>query len=289
MSNVSEDQPTPQRDSSGVDRAYSETLFDAPVSSSPPIEADLDPLPSPTRRAPTVDTGRLYRSAGAEGASARAALPALIEPPRVPASNTPASNTPASNTPASNTPALPRVTPTSALPSTESAAAGAALAADSSAAGKAKKSDQTAVGTTYGSTSARSRNRAPDSGLTFLGVAVIISGVTVILAIADIVGDRKLGAITGLGFIAACIYSALLVRQRDAIALLVVPPLAWLFMLLTVGQWTVKGTGSLGVREGLLIFEGLSFNAPWILIGTFSGVVIVVVRRVLARQGSSRQ
>ncbi len=279
MSSLSEDQPAPQRDSSGVDRAYNETLFDAPLSSSPPIEADLDPLPSPPRRAPTVDTGRLYRSAGAEGASALAALPALIEPARVPDPNTPASNTPA----------LPRVTPTSALPLTESAAAGAAPAADSSAVGEANNSDQTAVGTTYGSTSTRSRNAARDSGLTFLGVAVIIFGVTVILAIADVIGDRRLGAITGLGFIAACIYSALLVRQRDAIALLVVPPLAWLLMLLTVGQWTVKGTGSLGVREGLLIFEGLSFNAPWILIGTISGVVIVVVRRVLARQRSSRQ
>lgn len=266
---MSEDQPAPQRDSSGADRAYNEALFDAPLSSSPPIEADLDPLPSPTRRAPTVDTGRLYRSAGAEGASASAALPALIEPVR--------------------SPAPPRVTPTSAIPGTESAAAGAAMAADSLSDGHATNSDQTAAGTTYGSASARSRTRARDSGLTFLGVAVIIIGVTVILAIADVVGDRKLGAITGLGFIAACIYSALLVRQHDAIALLVVPPLAWLFMLLTVGQWTVKGTGSLGVREGLLLFEGLSFNAPWILLGTLSGVVIVVVRRVLARQGAARK
>ena len=247
MSSTSDDQPDPQRDSSGGDRAYSETLFAAPATSATPLEAELEPLPSPARRAPQVDTGRLYRSAGAEGATAAGAVPALSTEIRAPRP-------------------APTVTPTPRLPDAQDAGVGG----------------EAAVGATYGDPSGQPRPGGQTKGLTFLGVAVVVFGVTAVLAIADVIGDRKLGLVTGIGFAAACIYSALLVRTRDATAMLIVPPLAWLLMLLTVGQFTIKGSGSVFVREGLMVFEGLAFNAPAVLIGTLSGVAIVVVRRILA-------
>lgn len=255
MTSMSDDPPAPQRERSGADRAYNETISRAADPSAPPLDDELEPLPSPARRAPQVDTGRLYRSAGAEGTTAAAAVPALSTETRTPRPAPRPAPSPA-----------PSPSPTPRLPDPEDIA----------------PSDESPVGTTYGDASAHPRRGGQRKGLTFLGVAVVIFGVTAILAVADVIGDRKLGLITGIGFVAACIYCALLVRTRDAIAMLIVPPLAWLLMLLTVGQFTIKGSGSVVVREGLMVFEGLAFNAPAVLIGTLSGVIIVVIRRVLA-------
>ena len=307
MSSPSEVPPAPQRDSSGGDHAFAEVPADAPPAAAPPVEADLEPLPSPTRRAPQVETGRLYRSAGAEGATAAAALPALdveVDSPGSDAADVPtptgSAAPPVSPTPSVSptpdvTPRMPfgaqpvgpsqvdaeAPTPMPVKATPVSPAPAPPMAAGRSAQGDAVTGkDQQPAGTTYGSPSPGARGAA--KGLTFLGVAVVIFGVTEILAIADILGDRKLGVITGIGFVAACIYAALLVRTQDAIALLIVPPLAWLLMLLTVGQFTIKGTGSFAVREGLMVLQGLAVNAPAILIGTLVGLVIALTRRAIA-------
>jgi hypothetical protein len=122
------------------------------------------------------------------------------------------------------------------------------------------------------------------TGLTWTGVSVVLIGVTVMMAFADVIVTHGIGTITGVGLVAATLYCALTVRPADLWAAVVTPPLAYLVALLTAGQFTLPSGGSLLVREGFMVFTGLALNAPWIIGATLLGLVIVLVRRSRARR-----
>jgi hypothetical protein len=124
-------------------------------------------------------------------------------------------------------------------------------------------------------------------GLTWTGVAVVEIVVTVLLGLADVIVSHQVGVIAGLGLVAVSIYCALTVRPADIWAAVVIPPLAWLVTLLTVGQLTLSSGGSLMVRESFAIFTGLALNAPWIIAATGASLVIVLVRRMRLRRATA--
>ena len=178
----------------------------------------MDPAVS-SAPAARVDTGRLYRSAGAEGPATLDAIPA-IDPAHSPSR---------------------RAEPPEERPA---------------------------------------ELRSGDRGLTYSGVVVIVVGATVLVALAEALLRKEIGAITGVALLVSSVYSAVVVRRADIWAAVVIPPLAFLVAVLTAGQLTILGkSGGLLVREGALLFVSLATNAPWILGTTLVCLVIVLVRR----------
>jgi hypothetical protein len=169
-----------------------------------------------------VDTGRLYRSSGAEGPATLDAIPA-IDPSRTPMAASPAA--------APAKPVKPRSTPRTG------------------------------------------------AGLTYSGVVVIVTGVTVVVAFLEALLRHQIGWLTGLALLVSSIYCAVVVRRPDIWAAVVVPPIAFLVASLTAGQLTLDQNGSLLIREGYGLFRNLAVNAPWILGTTAVCLVIVLVRR----------
>jgi hypothetical protein len=184
-----------------------------------------DGVPDPAAAATPaarVDTGRLYRSSGAEGPATLDAIPA-IDPSRMPM------------------PATPVAVPPPV----------------------AKQRSAQRVG----------------AGLTYSGVVVVVTGVTVVAAFIEALLRHQIGWLTGFALLASSIYCAVVVRRPDIWAAVVVPPLAFLIACLTAGQLTLDQTGSLLIREGYGLFRNLAVNAPWILGTTAVCLVIVLVRR----------
>ena len=130
------------------------------------------------------------------------------------------------------------------------------------------------------SSSARPRSGPrTGAGLTYSGVVVVVTGVTVVAAFTEALLRHHIGWLTGLALLVSSVYCAVVVRRPDIWAAVVIPPLAFLIACLTAGQLTIDQTGSLVAREGLGLFENLAVNAPWILGTTAICLVIVLVRR----------
>ena len=106
----------------------------------------------------------------------------------------------------------------------------------------------------------------------------VITGATFLVGIADVIVTGQLGWLTGIGLLLASIYAAWGVRPKDAYWVLVSPPLASLFTVVTVGQATVS-EGNFWVRQGLLIPFTLGRSVAWILAATVLAGVIVAARR----------
>ncbi|TAK68637.1 MAG: hypothetical protein EPO13_11105 [Actinomycetota bacterium] len=121
--------------------------------------------------------------------------------------------------------------------------------------------------------------RPAGAGLNARGVAVVVTGVTLLLGLADaIIGTGRLGWVTGVGLVLSSVYAAFAVRLNDLWTAVFTPPLAYLVTVLIAGQLTL-GEGTLLTREAIMIVSTLSFNAPWILAATLAALVIVLVRR----------
>lgn len=258
---------------------------------------------APLSPGPTVDTGRLFRSAGAEGPAATGAIPALAVD-RLAAEQAVRG---ASDDAAA--PDLDAAGPDAPDGSIAAAAGGGAvlagtLGATSADAGGASTPDVPVIPGGAGSAgppaivdpraAAFAAVVAPESvapaagtrGLTGTGVWVVVVGVTVLVGFADALLNRSagLGWITGAALVASTLYAALTVRPADLWLAVIVPPLAFLAATLTAGQLTLPGGQGLLVREGLMIFTTLSNNAPWIIGATALALVIVLVRRGRARK-----
>ncbi|MEO6822032.1 MAG: DUF6542 domain-containing protein [Candidatus Nanopelagicales bacterium] len=116
-------------------------------------------------------------------------------------------------------------------------------------------------------------------GLTYLGVAAVITGPTLLVGLVQAVMSHQIGWFTGLVLLVASTYAALTVRRLDFAAAVVVPSLAFLVTTLIAGQLALESGGSLMLRESYMIFRTLAVNAPWILAATAIAAVIVLVRR----------
>jgi len=129
-------------------------------------------------------------------------------------------------------------------------------------------------------TTAERPTRAKTSGLTFAGAGVLVVGVTVLVAIAEVFVHQKVTAITGVIFIVVAALAAARVRRDDLSAAWIWPPLAWVAVLLTAGQLIPASVNSFLLKQGLLVLDVLGANAPFILGGTAVAAAIAVIRRL---------
>lgn len=215
----------------------------------PPLDAfgtGANPVSSPAQ------TGRLYRSAGAEGPAAAVAIPALE---------------------LANTPAEPiRISTTSGAPAPHLEAA------------DYDDSDSKDFNSSEFADSAKSPRMTVSAathpaGLTYSGVAVVILASTILVGFIDAFINHHLGWLTGIALIASSVYAALNVRLVDVWAPAILAPLGFMAATLTAGQLTRSSTGSWFVREGYMIFRSLAVNAPWIIGATAICAGIAIWRR----------
>ncbi len=128
--------------------------------------------------------------------------------------------------------------------------------------------------------SAPKQTRAKSTGLTFLGVGVLVVGVTVLVAIAEVFVHQQVTGITGVIFILIAALAATRVRRVDLSAAWIWPPLAWVAVLLTAAQLIPASVNSFLLKQGLLVLDVLGTNAPFILGGTAVAAAIALIRKL---------
>ena len=238
-------------------------------------------------------TGRLFRSLRAEGDTANAAVPALTIDQAV-GLRTVSLGDSTFGAPAV-APAAPLVTPSPAedvflddgppvgvAPGAASAGGAAPVAVAPSPAG-AEAASATGAGTTYvgGVGGRRGAHAAP--GIRASGVWLVVIGVTVLVAFADVIVVGAVNWITGLALMAASVYGAFMVRMADWPIAVIAPPLAMFLAVVTAGQLTLGPITDLLVNEALMIVITLGNNVLWIFGATVAALVIVLLRRSRSR------
>jgi len=250
-------------------------------------------------------TGRLFRSLRAEGDAANAAVPALTldqavglksvslgdgtfgAPAGAPVSAGAAAPPVVGPSPAEDAflddDPLPVgggvVTGGAVLTGSAVLTGGAVLTGDASEAGNSATAG-TSGGTTYVG-GRRGAHAAP--GIRASGVWLVVIGVTVIVAFADVVVVGAINWITGLALLAASIYGAFMVRMDDWPIAVIAPPLAIFLATITAGQLTLGPITDLLVSEALMILTTLGNNVVWIFGATLAALAIVLVRRSRSR------
>jgi hypothetical protein len=205
----------------------------------------------PEAGSPPVDTGRLFRSIGAQGPSASGAIPAI-------------------DAPATGLRSLAESVGTTVTP----------LGTTVTPLGTSPVPDDGIRGDETGAQRAR--------GLSSPAVWLLVVGVTLAAGIVDaFIGASMLGWLTGMALLIVSMTAAIAVRLDERWTAVVAPPLAFLAATLIAGQRGLVGTGNLLVREGFMIFANLSANAPWI-VGSFLIALVIVLLRGLSRRGGER-
>lgn len=252
-----------------------------------------------------ASTGRLFRSLRAEGDTANSAVPALTIDQAVGLRTVSLGDSTfgASAVP----PAAPLVAPSPAedvflddysraAPSSPSAAAGAAAgearvagvaagaaAGEAAGAGAEPTTSPAGLGTTYAGGVGGRRGAHAAPGIRASGVWLVVIGVTVLVAFADVVVVGAVNWITGLALVAASIYGAFMVRMADWPIAVIAPPLAMFLAVITAGQLTLGPVTDLLVNEALMIVITLGNNVLWIFGATIAALVIVLIRRSRSR------
>jgi hypothetical protein len=212
-----------------------------------PVPITAEPAPG---SAGTQQSGRLYRSSGAEGPAAETAIPAM-DSGLVRISTDPTAQ-----------PAAAYRSATSQSPDAPDRS-GSTFAA----AGIGFTDEEPADSVEAPAASARHSFRvsAQPTGLTYNGAAVVILAATIVVGFIDAILNHKLGWLTGVALVASAVYAALNVRIADAWAPAILAPLGFMAATLTAGQLTRGSSGSWFIREGYMIFRSLAVNAPWII------------------------
>ena len=131
----------------------------------------------------------------------------------------------------------------------------------------------------------RGAHAAP--GIRASGVWLVVIGVTVLVAFADVIVVGAVNWITGLALMAASVYGAFMVRMADWPIAVIAPPLAMFLAVVTAGQLTLGPITDLLVNEALMIVITLGNNVLWIFGATVAALVIVLLRRSRSRSTQS--
>lgn len=211
--------------------------------------------------------GRLYRSGGATGAAAESATPALSKDQRSKLRSTQITDDPIETAP----PVLNHD------PRDPSDSLVAAIVTPLVAPITPPVEEEVIVEEVRGSTT-------DDRGMSAAQVWLVITGFTFIVGLIDGFvhrGGSEASALTwisGLALVISTIVAAIRVRPSARWYPVIVPPLAFLITTLTAGQFGLSTTGSLLIREGLMVFTTLGRNALWIIAAVILALVIVLVK-----------
>lgn len=271
---------------------------------------------APTGTASATPTGRLFRSLKAEGDAANAAVPALaldqavglrtvtlgdpiVAPPLDEPAPTQALATPVIAEPVGA--AVPVAAAVAAWPAAPAPAPPAPVApAPVAPAPVAPAVIAPAPPIVIGAVALDAPEPEPDRaipqgrgahaapGIRAIGVWLVVIGVTVVVAFGDalVVGRNGLGWVTGIALLLSSIYGAIVVRSEDYAVAVIAPPLAFFLATLTAGQLTLLPSGSLLLREALMIVTTLGANAAWIFGSTAVALAIVLFRRWRSRRSA---
>ena len=248
------------------DDAYSSLFRPEPVAVRAPAEPDPEPvvavvdpqpaqpsavLPDPAFTSPSADTGRLFRSRGADASSgALAALPANQISDLRTMNNESAPVQPVSETDAGSdevfAPPILEISAPEASP---------------------KESQEMA------------KSRRGDPGLNPMGVYIIVIGVGLVAGFLDsFINGSGLGWLTGVAMLASAVFCALKVRVSDASVAVIAPPLAYGIAAVTVGQLGQSRAGGALISAVVNGFFTLADNWFWVISTTLIALAIVVVR-----------
>jgi hypothetical protein len=114
---------------------------------------------------------------------------------------------------------------------------------------------------------------------------VTASTLAVMLAAGvEVLRVGTIGLWTGVTLVAVSAVAALVTRAGDRSLPAMMPPLAFLAAVLTVGQALPAGDGpTVWIREGVLVMNTLGANASWIIGATLAAVGLSAVRHLLDR------
>ena len=245
------------------DDAYSSLFRPEPIAIRAPAEPDPEPvvafvdpqpsavLPDPAFTSPSADTGRLFRSRGADASSgALAALPANQ----------------ISDLRTMNVQSAP-AQPVSEVDTDSDRAVAAPIQALSAPEASPKESQEMA------------KSRRGDPGLNPMGVYIIVIGVGLVAGFLDsFINGSGLGWLTGVAMLASAVFCALKVRVSDASVAVIAPPLAYGIAAVTVGQLGQSRAGGALISAVVNGFFTLADNWFWVISTTLIALAIVVVR-----------
>ncbi|MDD2817827.1 MAG: hypothetical protein PHN51_03410 [Candidatus Nanopelagicales bacterium] len=230
------------------------------------------PAAPPVISSPKADTGRLFRSVGAE--TATTALPALSRSEAAHLRTVGAQGTAALPVIAEEIEresADAPVAPADAVIHTSEAMFASPITSEPEQV-TSQRSDQMKE-------APMSKSRRNDPGLNPLGVYVLVIGSTVIAGFLDsFISGTGLGWLTGIVFVVASIYCAVKVRVSDASVAVIAPPIAYGIAALTVGQLGQSRAGGAVISAFVNAFTTLADNWFWIIGTTLAALAVVVVR-----------
>lgn len=115
-------------------------------------------------------------------------------------------------------------------------------------------------------------------GWTYPGVFILTSISMAIVMASDALITGEIGLISNIAIVGLSVIAATQVRTIDYTAAIWSPPLAWMFALLTGGQFGMTMSGSLLRKEVFHLAYGLAYHAVWILGAVLISAAIAIVR-----------
>jgi hypothetical protein len=116
-------------------------------------------------------------------------------------------------------------------------------------------------------------------GFTYRGSLVVTAVVTCFGMVIDVVPDKTIDYIAPASLVLVSLFVAAKTAQRNFMAAVWGPVLAWFIALVTIGQLARPSAGSAKERELVLIVHGLADHAWWVLGATALSAVVVAIRR----------
>jgi hypothetical protein len=120
--------------------------------------------------------------------------------------------------------------------------------------------------------------KAPRIRLTFAGAAAAIGTVTVGLGFIEALLSDHIGLVTAVLSIATALAATWLVGDRDCTAPALLLPVAWFVCAVLPGQFTAPPSGSLALKQIVVVLGVLGDNAVAIILGTIACYLLGRVR-----------
>jgi hypothetical protein len=128
-------------------------------------------------------------------------------------------------------------------------------------------------------------SRQPKIRLTFTGSVAVVMGVTLLCGLLEAFVSDHIGLFTAVLSVAAGLATTWFVSESDRTAPSLAFPVAWLVTALIAGQLTAPPSGSLALKQVVVVLGVLGDNALVIILGTLACYALARMRpRLLTNQ-----